>query len=69
MQDSVTIVRFVGLCKEGMREDTRGRVGGGSRGYGALEVLKAWCQVRVGRIPGPLDVLMSGCVPAVLGGP
>jgi hypothetical protein len=47
-----------------MKEDTRGRVGGGSRGYGALEVLKAWClevlkawcEVRTGRDVGPLDV-------------
>ena len=41
------------VMREGMREDTRGRVGGGSRGYGALEVLKAWCEVRTGRAVGP----------------
>ena len=39
-----------------MREDTRGRLRGGCRGYGALEVLKAWCEVRTGRAVGPLDV-------------
>ena len=39
-----------------MREDTRGRVGGGNTGDGALEVLKAWCEVRTGRTPGPSDV-------------
>jgi hypothetical protein len=36
-----------------MREDIRGRVGGGATGIGALEVLKAWCEVRTGRTPGP----------------
>jgi hypothetical protein len=41
------------VMREGMREDRRGRVGGGSRGYGALEVLKAGCQVRTGRAVGP----------------
>ena len=30
-----------------MREDTRGRVGGWTTGKGALEVLKAWCEVRM----------------------
>jgi hypothetical protein len=39
-----------------MREDTRGRVGRWTTGNGALEVLKAWCEVRTGRTPGPLDV-------------
>jgi hypothetical protein len=39
-----------------MREDTPGRLGGGESGDGALEVLKAWCEVRIGRTPGPSDV-------------
>jgi hypothetical protein len=39
-----------------MREDTRGKVGGGGQGDGALEVLKAWCEVRIGRTPDPSDV-------------
>jgi hypothetical protein len=39
-----------------MREDTRGRVGGGIRRCGALEVFKAWCEVRIGRAPDPSDV-------------
>jgi hypothetical protein len=52
-----------------MREDTRGRVGRWTTGNGALEVLKAWCEVRSGRAPRPSDVaLKSGGVPAVIGG-
>ncbi len=39
-----------------MREDTRGRVGREATGNGALEVLKAWCEVRTGKTPGPSDV-------------
>src|SRR5918994_6019657 len=35
-----------------MREDTRGRVGGGDKEM----VLKAWCEVRTGRTPGPSNV-------------
>jgi len=42
------------IC-EGMREDTRGRVSG-LIGRGALRILKAWCEVRIGRTPGPSDV-------------
>ena len=34
---------------EGMREDTRGRLGGWTTGDGALEVLKAECEVRRGQ--------------------
>ena len=39
-----------------MREDASGE--GGRRGWGggALEVLKTWCEVRIGRTPGPSDV-------------
>jgi hypothetical protein len=52
-----------------MREDTRGEWEEGIRRCGALEVLKAWCEVRTGRTPGPSDVeLKSGGVPAVLSG-
>src|SRR5215207_1411020 len=39
-----------------MREDTRGRAGRGGEGDGALEILKAWCEVRTGRTPGPSEV-------------
>ena len=39
-----------------MREDSRGRVGGGTAGNGALEVLKAWCEVRTEKTPVPSDV-------------
>jgi len=39
-----------------MREATRGRVGGWTTGNGALRVLKAWCEVRIGRTPGPSGV-------------
>jgi hypothetical protein len=39
-----------------MREDTRGRVGEGIRKCGALEALKAWCELRTGRPLGPSDV-------------
>jgi hypothetical protein len=39
-----------------MREDTRGEWEEGIRRCGALEVLKAWCEVRIGRTPGPKDV-------------
>src|SRR5919112_4431432 len=39
-----------------MREDTRGRVGRWTTGNGALEALKAWCEVRTGKTPGPSDV-------------
>ena len=39
-----------------MREDAPGRVEGGESGDSALEVLKAWCEVRIGRTPGPSDV-------------
>jgi hypothetical protein len=39
-----------------MREDTRGEWEEGMRRWGALEVLKAWCEVRRGRTPGPKDV-------------
>ena len=47
-----------------MREDTRGRVGGGDKVLcGALEVLKAWCEVRAGRTPGPSDVAEERMVP------
>ena len=41
------------VLREGMRVDTRERVGGGSRGDGALEGLKAWCEIRTGRTPAP----------------
>src|SRR5215211_1419064 len=40
--------------REGMREHTPGRLGGGESGDGALEVLKAECEVRT---PSPSDVL------------
>jgi hypothetical protein len=39
-----------------MREDTRGEWEEGIRRCGALEVLKAWCEIRIGRTPGPSDV-------------
>jgi hypothetical protein len=39
-----------------MREDIRGRVGGGTAGNDALDVLKAWCELRTERTPGPSDV-------------
>jgi hypothetical protein len=39
-----------------MREDIRGRVGGGTAGNGALDVLKAWYEVRIGRTPDTSDV-------------
>jgi hypothetical protein len=46
-----------------MREDTRGRVGGGTAGNGALEALKAWCEVRTGRTPDSSDVAEERMVP------
>jgi hypothetical protein len=46
-----------------MREDSRGRGGGGTAGNGALEVLKAWCELRTGRPPGPSDVAEERMVP------
>ena len=46
-----------------MREDTPGRVGGGSAGNGALEVLKAWCEVRTGKTPHPSDVVEERMCP------
>ena len=39
-----------------MREDTRGEREEGIRCCGALEVLKAECEVSTGRTPGPSDV-------------
>jgi hypothetical protein len=39
-----------------MREDTRGDWEEGIRRCGALEALKAWCELRIGRTPGPSDV-------------
>jgi hypothetical protein len=39
-----------------MREDTRGEWEEGIRRCGALEVLKACCEVGTGRTPGPSDV-------------
>jgi hypothetical protein len=39
-----------------MREDTRGRLGRGEWGDGALKVLGAWCEVGTGSTPGPSDV-------------
>jgi hypothetical protein len=39
-----------------MREDTRGDWAGGYED-GALEVLKAWCEVRTGKALGPSDVV------------
>jgi hypothetical protein len=39
-----------------VREDTPGRVGGGTTGNGALEVLKAWCELRTGKTPHPSDL-------------
>jgi hypothetical protein len=57
MPDTPAIVGFVGFC-----EKVRERIHGGGweeriRRCGALEVLKAWCEVRRGRIPGPSDVV------------
>src|SRR5918994_7078867 len=46
-----------------MREDTRGRVGEGIRKCGALEALKAWCELRPGRPLGPSDVAEERMVP------
>jgi hypothetical protein len=46
-----------------MREDTPGRVGGWTTGNSALEVLKAWCEVRRGRTPDPSDVAEERMVP------
>jgi hypothetical protein len=46
-----------------MREDTPGRVGGGSAGNGALEVLKAWCELRTGKTPHPSDVVEERMCP------
>src|SRR5918995_4731129 len=39
-----------------MGADTGGEWEEGIRRCGALEVLKAWCEVRIGRTPGPSDV-------------
>ncbi len=39
-----------------MGEDTRGRVGEEATGDGALEVLKAWCEIRTESTPDPSDV-------------
>jgi hypothetical protein len=55
MPDTPAIVGFVGF----VRRYERGYPGDSGRrglGDGALEVLKAWCEVRTGRTPGPSDV-------------
>jgi hypothetical protein len=46
-----------------MREDASGREGGWTTGNGALEVLKAWCEVRTERTPDPSDVAEEQMVP------
>jgi hypothetical protein len=50
MPDTPVIVGFVGFCEKVLE-----RIHGGEReeGDGALEALKAWCEVRT---PGPSDV-------------
>ena len=50
-----------------MREDT-GESGRRGYGDGALEVLKAWCEVRMEGLQVLEMCLMSGGVPAVLSG-
>ena len=46
-----------------MREDTRGEWEEGIRRCGALEVLKAWCELRTGKTPHPSDLAEERMVP------
>jgi hypothetical protein len=50
--NTVAIVGFVGLYERGYTGES-GRRG---QGDGALEALKAWCDLGIGRTPGPSDV-------------
>ena len=56
MLDTPPIVGFVGFCEKVWErihgEDWEEGIGR----CGALEVLKAWCEVRTGRTPDPSDV-------------
>jgi hypothetical protein len=52
MLNTVDIVEFVGLCEQ-VWERIPGEIGERGSGDRALEVLKAWCEVRTGRTPGP----------------
>jgi hypothetical protein len=67
MLDTVAIVGFVGFVRRYERGYTAEREEGIRRG-GALEVLKQWCEVRIGRTPGPSDVAEERRRPAVLSG-
>jgi hypothetical protein len=56
------------VMREGMREDTRGRVGGGTTGNGVLEVLKHGARSGQRGLRVLQMELKSGCVPCVLWG-
>jgi len=53
MPDTAIIVGFVGLYKKVCERIGGGEWEEGIRRCGALEVLKAWSEVRTGRTPGP----------------
>ena len=56
MPDTLAIVGFVGLFEKVCERIHGGEWEEGTRRCGALEALKAWCEVRTGKTPGPSDV-------------
>jgi hypothetical protein len=56
MPDTLVIVGFVGFVRRYERGYTGESGVEGIRRCGALEVLKAWCEVRTGKTAGPSDV-------------
>jgi hypothetical protein len=53
MPNTLAIVGFVGLFEKVYERIYGGEWEEGIRRSGALEVLRAWCELRTGRTPGP----------------
>jgi hypothetical protein len=56
MPDTPAILGFVGFCEKVWERIPQEEWEEGIRRCGALEALKAWCEVRTERTPAPSDV-------------